>query len=610
MKRFYVLVAIVAFLITFSACSKEEDDIKPNTENDSKNQSNNNQNSNNQSNLSDYSPLKTYITNPNFKLGCAISANGFLTNNTIFNLCTENFTEIVADNDMKYSSCVKNNGSMDFSTVEKFVEKAKQNGIGIYGHTLCWHSQQNINYLKSILEDKTRPVEGGKPAHEVTEERRCIKISSADMIKEPWETQFWIVIDKNKSFKTGDSYEFSASIRADIEATIGTQSHTTPGEYKHYVGVGSLPFKTTWDTYIFKGNFTSEQEGCYSIAFDLNDYDKANIYYFDDISFKINGVEMITNGDCENEDNTCFVSKEKNGNLENSKIINSLTYIHPGDVETIPLTKQEVYDTVYYALSTWIEGMMKACDGYVLAWDVVNEALSGADKNGDGKYDLQSKNNVSADEAQQNFYWTDYLGENFVRDAVALARKHGAKYGAENLKLFINDYNLESTWDDNQKLKSLIKWIEQWESDGITKIDGIGTQMHINYYADPQSQKSTEEHVVEMFKLMASSGKLCRISELDMGYVDGVQFQGNNLKNSQMTVSKHKQMADFYKFIVSKYLEIIPVEQQYGICHWCPTDSPENSSWRGGEPVGLWTETFARKQQFAGFAEGLKSNNQ
>ena len=31
------------------------------------------------------------------------------------------------------------------------------------------------------------------------------------------------------------------------------------------------------------------------------------------------------------------------------------------------------------------------------------------------------------------------------------------------------------------KLKSLIEWIKRWEADGVTKIDGIGTQMHLDH---------------------------------------------------------------------------------------------------------------------------------
>ena len=102
---------------------------------------------------------------------------------------------------------------------------------------------------------------------------------------------------------------------------------------------------------------------------------------------------------------------------------------------------------------------------------------------------------------------------------------------------------------------------------------------------------------------MAATGKLVRITELDMGYVDE---DGNSLQTEEMTEDQHKAMAEYYKFIVRKYFEIIPVSQRYGIAHWCPTDSPKSSSWRGGEPVGLWTEGGKyRKHTYAGFADGL-----
>ena len=117
----------------------------------------------------------------------------------------------------------------------------------------------------------------------------------------------------------------------------------------------------------------------------------------------------------------------------------------------------------------------------------------------------------------------------YVRIVVRLARKYFEETGGNpsDLKLFINDYNLESDWDDNGKMKSMLKWIERWEEDGITKIDGIGTQMHVSCYMDPMTQKSKEDHIVKMLELMASSGKLIKISELDMGVVgtDGIDVK-------------------------------------------------------------------------------------
>ncbi|WP_418323025.1 endo-1,4-beta-xylanase [Segatella hominis] len=276
-------------------------------------------------------------------------------------------------------------------------------------------------------------------------------------------------------------------------------------------------------------------------------------------------------------------------------------------MNSIPLTEEEKKDTLTWAMGKWIDGMMEATDGYVTSWDVVNEALSGEDKDGDGKFDLQSakRGNVSADDAKNNFYWQDYLGDiDYVRTAVADARKSFAAHNGdpEKLKLFINDYNLESDWDDNGKLRSLIQWIKDWEADGVTKIDGIASQMHISCYADPNTQKTKKDHIVKMLELMKESGKLCKISELDMGYVDAA---GKDVTYDQMTEEQHKEMRDLYTFVLQKYFEIIPAAQQYGITQWCATDSPKDSGWRKGEPTGLWDLKYLRKHTYAGFAAGL-----
>ena len=274
----------------------------------------------------------------------------------------------------------------------------------------------------------------------------------------------------------------------------------------------------------------------------------------------------------------------------------SLTVCQVVKMNSIPLTPEEKKDTLTWAMDRWISGMMEACEGKVKAWDVVNEAISGGNPDAEGVYALQ---HAPEGGSESDFFWQDYLGDlDYVRTAVKLARQ----YGPEDIKLFINDYNLESDWDQNGKLKSLIKWIERWEADGITKIDGIGSQMHISCYADAKTQESKKAAIVNMLQLMAATGKLVRISELDMGYVDA---NGNDVTTANMTEAQHKEMAELYKFVVSKYLEIIPKNQQWGICQWCITDSPADSGWRKGQPTGLWDSNYCRKHTYAGFADGL-----
>lgn len=272
---------------------------------------------------------------------------------------------------------------------------------------------------------------------------------------------------------------------------------------------------------------------------------------------------------------------------------------------SIPLTDEEKKSRLTDAMGKWIDGMMEATNGYVTSWDVVNEALSGDDKDGDGKYDLQHAATASADDKKNCFYWQDYLGDlEYVRLAVADARKSFAAHNGdpEKLKLFINDYNLESDRDDNGKLRSLIKWIHDWEADGVTKIDGIASQMHISCYADPNTQKSKKDHIVKMLELMKESGKLCKISELDMGYVDAA---GKEVTYDQMTEEQHKEMRDLYTFVLQQYFKIIPIDKQYGITQWCATDSPKDSGWRPGLATGLWDLNYLRKHTYAGFAVGL-----
>lgn len=272
---------------------------------------------------------------------------------------------------------------------------------------------------------------------------------------------------------------------------------------------------------------------------------------------------------------------------------------------SIPLTDEEKKSRLTDAMGKWIDGMMEATNGYVTSWEVVNEALSGDDKDGDGKYDLQHAATASADDKKNCFYWQDYLGDiDYVRLAVADARKSFAAHNGdpEKLKLFINDYNLESDWDDNAKLKSLIQWIKDWEADGVTKIDGIASQMHISCFADPVKQESVKNHIVKMLELMAGTGKLCKISELDMGYVDAA---GKEVTYDQMTEEQHKEMRDLYTFVLQQYFKIIPIDKQYGITQWCATDSPKDSGWRPGLATGLWDLKYLRKHTYAGFAVGL-----
>ena len=285
---------------------------------------------------------------------------------------------------------------------------------------------------------------------------------------------------------------------------------------------------------------------------------------------------------------------------------------------SIPLTPKEKSDTLTWAMNKWISGMMQATGGKVKAWDLINEAVSGGG-NVNGFYALQTE--ATSEHNPQDFYWQDYFTPEMYGPIVEKAARdaYAAVEGTNpaDLKLFINDYNLESDWDNNQKVKSLVYWIGVWEKKGQelgwnTKIDGIGTQMHIDYYENPQTLENKKKAIQNMLTIMAETGRLVRISEIDMGYVDK---DGNDVTTAQLEklpiderVAKEKAMAEHYKWIIEQYFKIVPVKQQYGICQWCLTDAPTNSGWRPGKPVGLWNLNYQRKPAYGGFADGLASS--
>lgn len=688
--------------------------------------------------LQAYGPLKSYVNpagvGPKFRLGGALDAAEFNKRGLVYALAVANYDEVTFGNHMKHNFVMDADGNMNFGTIRDAIETARGAGMQIFGHTLCWHEQQQGKYLLGLLKDKELDIDpdaknevkdyeinwgsqsdysmwgqwGKGATTAINTADDCLDVINPEAAANFWDLQFFIADGFNlvkgveykltvtartlggeasirggigtwsetsavnytindewndyeftftpafeggshlltqcgdfvgtvqfKSVKLvhyeapavtirtsiidggdadngetssilsrmpgseapakvvddpagtgkvfvaeingnpseawdsqlfittstklveGDKVHVSFRYRCSDTRNIETQAHGAPGSYHHYAFIGTLNAKPEWQEHEWSGAITADQagaDGCQSIAFNLSSAADAAQFYIDDVKFEI----------------------EKSANA-------------------IPLTPEEKADILKGELKRWIYGMMEACEGYVTAWDVVNEAIADG-----GNYGVKH-----GDDDDTHFYWQNYLGDDYVRYAVQYAREAFAEYGGnpDELLLFANDYNLEAAYNNTAKTDGLIRTIAQWEADGVTRIDGIGTQMHVSYSLDPAWQAKQEESVVKMFEKLAASGKLIHISELDMGINDA---SGNTIKTPDLTFEQKQLMSDYYKFIITKYFEIIPKEQQYGIVQWAATDSPEGSGWRAGEPIGIWDINHARKPAYAGWCDALK----
>lgn len=653
-----------------------------------------------------------------FRIGVGVMLGDYVGNKIINRLVNQNFDEITVGYEMKHGPMVKSNGDVNFAQVDRLFVKTKESGVGVFGHTLVWHSNQNAAYLNGLIAPVIIPSEGGPTLGDNLytnsdfegsvnswktngSDGLSIKISNdgegyegkgkalvatnTKVKTNPYDSQIWYRFDPDR-LPIGDQYEFSMNIRANKECTIGTQWHGNEWEYKGG-GIGNISLTTEWQT-ITKTITVNTTVPIGALVFDLGKVDAA--VYIDNISMRkiqssgaVLEANLIVNNGFENGsisswgvsgDGTVMALTSEGEGADGGKALRvnnplkrnaayesqvyyrfdpqekwlkkgdeyefkmdvkadvatsfgsqihgnigaykggflpknvdvttkwqtvkfsvtlgndvggivfdlgatatnyyfdniSMRRVNPyGGDQVIEKTPEQKKELIGEAMTNFISKMVTHCKEYVRAWDVVNEPMD------DGSpYNL--KTGIGKKLGADEFYWQDYLGKDYAVMAFKLARE----YGNSSDKLFINDYNLEYSLD---KCKGIIEYVKYIEENGA-EVDGIGTQMHIGINND-------KDKIVEMFKLLASTGKLIRISELDVR-------MGNSVE-----LDIYQKQADMYRFVVDSYFKYIPANQRYGITVWGVNDG--DPYWNTKEQSCLWDNNYQRKLSYKAFCDGL-----
>ena len=279
-------------------------------------------------------------------------------------------------------------------------------------------------------------------------------------------------------------------------------------------------------------------------------------------------------------------------------------------------TPEEKREALLGAMDTWIKGMadhLKEKNIVPYGYDVINEPIT------DGDCKVRGVDNVFGgswteddvtyyDEAPEeteaeglslnwgsgHFYWGYY-----VPDFAVQAFQKARAYLPAETKLFVNDYNLET---NPKKLEALIKFAKDIDAaNGSPIVDGIGTQMHVSISPTDDAAKNAQiiadlkAKVDAQFQTMAATGKLVRVTELDI-----------TLGTGSPSSAQYQAQADAYRVIAESYYANVPAAQQSGITIWSLSDNEdEHEYWLKGEVPNLFDKDYLRKWAYKGFCDGL-----
>ena len=338
--------------------------------------------------------------------------------------------------------------------------------------------------------------------------------------------------DFTETLTADKKYEVSYMIRSEAAGSVRCSTSGKPEHYQPDQATSSVWKKITWEI-----TSSGVETG---LNFDLGGV--SGTYYIDDVVVQEVGVAGAV-----------------------------IALAGPIVIEKTPQEKDAIISA---AMEKWIKEMVGHYKGRVKAWDVLNEPIDDGGKLR-GVEVMPNESDMDGDD----FYYGKYMGKIYGAKAFMWARE-----ADPTAKLFINDYNLEYNLNKCDRLIEYVQYIDQ--NGGL--VDGIGTQMHI-------AIDTSKDNIVQMFKKLAATGKLIRITEMDV-----------KVNTSSPTADNLAAQAEMYQYVIDMYMEHIPVAQQDGITIWTLSDHPdEHVYWIPNDAPNIFDANYARKHAYKGVCDGL-----
>ena len=581
--------------------------------------------------IANYDNIKDYAQQytPNMKIGIGMGAALYANNeNGEGDLANANYQVFTPGNAMKNDAIMGNSGSLNFATVDKLLA-ALDGNMQLYGHNFFWHTQQNQTYLKSLIAPTLVVESDGDVANVLSGDATDFNGGStggwgswgsnkkdAGVVAGAGQDGTAALVLENKG--DGNAWEAQCAYTFD-DALQGGKKYIIQFYAKSTSAAGELQFQyQNGSTYASQGGYNTFSVGTDWVKCEFTftpAYDDANriilnfgkvgaTYYIDNIKFGLakdqtsatRGIQYVL---------------ARNGKARKATRAGSKMYY----VLKTPAEKQAALER---AMEAWVSGVanhLKEKNVVPFGYEVINEPIAdgsngrrglseGAfggtwtDDDGNTQYDAapteDDANGLTLNWGSGHWYWGYYVPDYHVK-AFQLARK----YLPAETKLFVNDYNLETS---PKKLEALIKFVKEIdEKNGSPIVDGIGTQMHVTLNCSDNAEKNAaniaelKTKVDAMFQTMAATGKLIRVTELDLSLGTGTPSS-----------NQYKTQSDAYRMIVESYKANVPEAQQSGITVWSLSDNEaEHEYWLKGQVPNLFDKDYKRKWAYKGFCDGI-----
>src|SRR5690606_39078287 len=231
-----------------------------------------------QEDIDSYDALKSYIdrsVHNQFKLGGATSLSSYVQKGVMYRLMNRNFDEITLGYAMKHGAVIQADGSLILSDVAGFLAMANEAGLSVYGHTLCWHVNQNAAYLNKLIEPTVIPGTaesggGGDAGYAYTFTNQ----SAVNF----WEVQ---VAYDLPNLENNQEYVLKVAVKATEAGTIRAEIQST-SDYSSN-SFGTFAVSPAWHEYEFTTTTTKGDRNRLVISF--GDY--VGTVYIDNVSLTV-----------------------------------------------------------------------------------------------------------------------------------------------------------------------------------------------------------------------------------------------------------------------------------------------------------------------------------